>query len=260
MALDPLKQFKIQEVGSLSIAGQELIVTNQAIWLMVSTALIITLFAVGVSRVAMVPGRMQALVEMIFEFIRDLVKDTAGEDGVKYTPFILTLFLFLAGANLIGMVPGSFTAMSQLPTTAFMAVVVFVSVVAIGLMRHKLAFFGMFVPKGTHWAIAPLIIAIEIISFFARPFTLAVRLAANMTAGHILLKVFATFVILLGGGLYGALEGLGIGANIAAIIGGALPLFILFAITLLETFVALLQAYVFTVLTCFYLKESLHLH
>ena len=261
MALDPLHQFQIQQIGSFNVAGQEIVLTNQSVWLVGATVGIMLLFAMGVRNMAMVPGRMQAFVELTFEFIQNLVKDTAGKEALKYMPFIMTLFLFLSAANLIGMVPGSYTAMSQVPATAFMAVSVFVSVVVIGLIRHKLKFFSLFLPHGTHWAIAPLIIVIEIISFFARPFTLAVRLAANMMAGHILLKVFATFVILVGGGLFTAASGLGSGvASIAAIAGGAVPLFLVFAITLLETFVAVLQAYVFTVLTCVYLNDSLHLH
>lgn len=245
MSLNPLHQFEVTVLQPFEVAGWHLHVTNQAVWTGIAVAAISLLFLLGVRNMRLVPGRMQAFVEITYEFIHNLVRDNTGEEGLRYFPFIMTLFLFLAGLNVAGMIPGSFTATSQITTTAFMAVVVFVSVIVIGFKEQGLHFLGLFYPQGTPVYLAPLIIPLEIISFFARPLTLAVRLAANMVAGHVLLKIFASFVIMLMG--WFALASLA-------------PFALLVALSGLELFVALLQAYIFTILTCVYLNDALHGH
>lgn len=245
MSLNPLHQFEVAVVHPLEVAGLHLHITNQAVWTGIVVALLTLLFVWGVRKPALVPGRLQAFVEMTYEFIHNLVKDNTGEEGLRYFPLVFTLFLFLAGLNVVGMVPGSFTATSQITTTGFMAVAVFASVIFLGFKEQGLHFLGLFYPAGTPVYLAPLIIPLEIISFFARPLTLAVRLAANMVAGHVLLKIFASFVIMLMG--WFALAALA-------------PFALLVALTGLEVFVALLQAYIFTILTCVYMNDALHGH
>ena len=247
MAMDPLHQFAVKAVQPLQFGGLDLTITNQTIWTGAATATIALLLLLGISRLSLVPGRWQSAVEMTVEFIQKLTKDTAGTAALPFVPLIMTTFLFVAGLNLMGMVPGSFTVTSQITTTAFMGAMVFLLVVGVGLWVQGLHFFGLFLPKGTPWPLAPLIIPLEIISFLARPLTLAVRLAANMVAGHILLKIFAGFCVMLLA--QGWLAGLAV-----------LPLLLLLAITALEVFVALLQAYIFTVLTLVYLNDALHGH
>lgn len=245
MAMNPLHQFEVAPLLPLSFGGFNLTVTNQALWTGIAVAAVIALFMAGVARMTLVPGRLQSFVEMTVEFIRDLTINTAGREAIAFFPLILTTFLFVASLNLVGMLPHSFTATSQITTTAYMALLVFAMVILVGLYKQGLHFFAMFLPKGTPVPLMPLIIPLEIISFLARPLTLAVRLAANMVAGHVLLKIFASFCIML----------LGVFAASAA-----LPFLLLVAITALEVFVALLQAYIFTILTCVYLNDALHGH
>ena len=245
MAMNPLHQFQVEALKPLSVAGIDISFTNHSFWLLLAVGIVAVLFMAGASRRSMVPGRLQAFVELSFEFIANLTRETAGEKAMKFAPLIFTLFLFISAANLIGMVPTSFTATAQVFTTATLAVSVFALVIIVGLAQHGFKFFGLFYPHGTPVYLAPLIIPLEVISFFARPATLALRLAANMIAGHILLKIFATFIIMLGGWF---------------VVSAAAPLVVLVAITGLEVFVALLQAYIFTVLTVVYLNDSLHLH
>lgn len=246
---DPLQQFMIQKIGpAVEVAGTEIAFTNQAMWMLIGVVAIASLFIFGVRKKALVPGRMQSFVELTFEFIQNLAKDNAGTDALKYMPVIFTLFLFVTAMNVFGMIPGSFTATSQVIVTGFLAICVFLAVVFIGFARHGLHFFSLFLPHGTPMVMAPFIVVLEVISFFIRPFTLAVRLGANMMAGHIALKVFAGFVVtmLTAGGVMA--------------IGTVIPFLGLFALTALELFVALLQAYIFTLLTCVYLNDAINLH
>ncbi|PZP39779.1 MAG: F0F1 ATP synthase subunit A [Pseudomonas fluorescens] len=253
MALNPLHQFEVSPIYPLMLGGFDISITNQALWTGIAIASIIALFVAGTARMTMVPGRLQAFVEITFEFIQNLTQKTAGREAMAFFPLILTTFLFIAGLNLVGMIPHSFTATSQITTTAYMGAMVFLLVVGVGVYKQGLHFFAMFLPHGTPWWLVPIMVPLEIISFLVRPMTLAVRLAANMVAGHVLLKVFAAFcVMLLGITVEG---GLSMTAPAAA-----LPLLVLVAITALEVFVALLQAYIFTVLTCVYLNMSIHGH
>jgi F-type H+-transporting ATPase subunit a len=256
MALNPLHQFEVSPILPLVVGGFDLSITNQALWTGIATATIILIFMLGIRRMALVPGRMQAFVEITFEFVQNLTQKTAGKDAMGFFPLILTTFLFIAGLNLIGMIPHSFTATSQITTTAYMGAMVFLLVVGVGVYKQGLHFFAMFLPHGTPWWLVPLMVPLEIISFLVRPATLAVRLAANMVAGHVLLKVFAAFCIML---LGLTLDGGG-AINWMMAPTAVVPLLLLTAITALEVFVALLQAYIFTVLTCVYLNMSIHGH
>lgn len=246
MALNPLHQFEIKEYGSVNVGGLDIAFTNQSLWMLVAIGVMMAVFSLASRKREMVPGRLQSFAELTYEFVQGLVKDTAGHEALRYLPYLLTLFLFIACLNLFGMIPGSYTATSQIYMTGFMAVIVFLLVIGLGLVHHGLKFFSLFLPKGTPLAMAPLIVVLELISFFARPFTLAIRLAANMIAGHVLLKIFASFAVMLSGWF--------------VVSSFLLPLPVLIALTGLEIFVALLQAYIFTILTCVYLHDSLHLH
>jgi F-type H+-transporting ATPase subunit a len=256
MALNPLHQFEVSPIMPLMVGGWDLTITNQTLWTGIAVATVIAILMAGITRMTLVPGRMQALVEITFEFIQNLTHKTAGHDAKAFFPLIMTTFLFIASLNLIGMIPHSFTATSQITTTAYMGALVFIMVVGVGVYKQGLHFFAMFLPKGTPWWLVPLMVPLEIISFLVRPATLAVRLAANMVAGHVLLKVFAAFCIML---LGLTLDG---GGSINALMAptAVVPLALLVAITALEVFVALLQAYIFTVLTCVYLNMSMHGH
>ncbi|PIZ30277.1 MAG: F0F1 ATP synthase subunit A [Alphaproteobacteria bacterium CG_4_10_14_0_8_um_filter_53_9] len=244
MSANPLHQFQVHAVYPLDIAGFNLAITNQTIWTGIAVATIILLLVGGLRKPTLIPGRWQAFVEMTYEFIEDLVVGTSGKQALPFLPLIMATFLMISAMNLVGMVPGSFTVTSQITTTAFMGVAVFLMVLGVGIYKQGLHFFAHFLPAGTPAYLAPLIVPLEVISFLARPLTLAVRLAANMVAGHVLLKIFATFVILL----------MGMGVFAASAVA---PLILLIALTGLEVFVALLQAYIFTVLTCVYLNDAL---
>jgi F-type H+-transporting ATPase subunit a len=257
MALNPLHQFEVAPLLNhpLMVAGFDLTPTNQALWTGIAVAFIIAVMCMGVAQMKMVPGRLQALVEMTVEFGRKLTVDTAGKEALPFFPIVLTLFLFVAALNLIGMVPHAFTATSQITTTAYMGCMVFIMVVGVGVYTQGLHFFGMFLPHGTPLWLAPLIVPLEIISFLVRPFTLAVRLAANMVAGHVMLKIFAGFCIMLLG-----VEGVQVLSFHGTTPVAALPLVMLVILSALEAFVAVLQAYIFTILSCVYLNEALHGH
>ncbi len=190
----------------------------------------------------MVPGRWQVSVEMCFEFIANMLHDSAGRDARKYFPFVFSLFMFILFANLIGMFPYfGFTFTSHIAVTFAMAAFVFIGVTLIGLVKHGFKFFLLFVPKGAPLALMPLLVLIELVSYLSRPLSLSVRLFANMVAGHTMLKVFGGFVVTLG-------------------LLGVVPFVFIVALTGLELLVACLQAYVFAILTCMYLKDALHLH
>jgi F-type H+-transporting ATPase subunit a len=197
--------------------------------------------AIAAGRGAMVPGRLQTVAELFYEFIAGLIKETIGAQGRKYFPIIFTVFAFVLTGNLLGMIPYSFTFTSHIIVTFAMAIVIFIAVTVLGFVKHGMHFFTFFVPPGTPLVMYPLMIPIEILSYLSRPISLAVRLFANMMAGHILLKVIAGFVAAMG-------------------VFGILPLALVVALTGLELIIAFLQAYVFTILTCLYINDALHLH
>ena len=237
----PLEQFEIKELIPIEVAGNDISFTNSALMMVITVALICLLMLASTRKRSMIPGRWQMVAEMFYEFVAGLIRDTVGNEGRKYFPFIFTLFMFILFGNVLGMVPYSFTFTSHIAVTFAMAMVVFTGVTILGFAKHGAHFFTLFVPPGVPMWMWPLMIPIEIISYLSRPISLAMRLFANMLAGHTLLKVFAGFVPLLGA-------------------AGILPLAFVGALTALELLIAFLQAYVFTILTCLYINDALHLH
>lgn len=237
----PLEQFAIKKIIPLEIGGIDVSFTNSSLFMVAAVVLVSSLLVFGMRRGALVPGRWQIIAEISYEFIANMIRDNVGQEGRRYFPFVFTLFMFVLAGNLLGMIPYSFTYTSHIVVTFGMAFVVFLGVTLIGFMKHGFGFFGFFLPHGVPWYLAPLIIPIEVLSYLSRPISLSLRLFANMTAGHTMLKVFAGFVFVLG-------------------LGGVAPLFMVIALTGLEFLIAFLQAYVFAILTCVYLNDALHMH
>lgn len=237
----PLQQFEIKELVPIEIGGNSLAFTNSALMMVIAVTLILMLMMLGTRKRAMVPGRWQSAAELCYEFVANLIRDTVGNEGRKYFPFIFTLFMFILFGNMLGMAPYSFTFTSHIAVTFAMALVVFIGVTILGFAKHGIKFFSFFVPPGVPLWMWPLMIPIEVISYLSRPVSLAMRLFANMLAGHTLLKVFAGFIPALGA-------------------AGVLPLAFVGALTGLEFLIAFLQAYVFAILTCLYINDALHLH
>lgn len=246
MANDPMEQFKIKEIFDLpNIAGQEIAFTNSSLWMVIGGLSIIGFFMFTLKG-KLVPGRMQSLGELSYEFIANMVKDTTGPEAMKFFPFVFTLFFFILFANIWGMNPYAFTTTSHLAVTAFMAVFTIFVVIVAGIWKNGFRWFKIFAPSGLPLLMYLIIIPIEVISFLSRPITLAVRLFANMVAGHVMLKLFAVFAAYLVGK-----GGIMIGAAIVPVIGTM-------AIVALEFLVAGLQAFVFAILTCVYLNDVYH--
>jgi F-type H+-transporting ATPase subunit a len=239
---NPMEQFEIKRLLSLHLGKFDVSYTNSALWMTIAVAITLFVFIYGMRPRALVPGRLQSVAEVGYEFIAKMVGDNVGDAGKKYFPFILTLFIFILFCNVLGMVPYSFTPTSHIVVTFAMAAFVFVGVTLIGFARHGVHFLSLFVPKGVPFVLLLLLVPIEIISYFIRPFSLSIRLFANMLAGHTMLKVFGGFVVMLG------------------IIGGWAPLAFIVVFTGLELLIAFLQAYVFAILTCLYLNDAIHLH
>lgn len=248
MSNDPIHQFHINPIVELPpIAGLDTSFTNASLFMVAGVGAAALFFNWAMKPAAMVPGRAQVVAEGAYSFIHGMVKDSAGEEGVKkFFPFVFTLFLFIFMANMIGMFPYFFTPTSQIVVTAAMALIVFFTVIIVGIAKNGAKFFKLFVPSGVPLPLYIIVTPIEVISFFSRPLSHAVRLWANILAGHILLKVFASFVPMLiaAGGFYGILS--------------ILPLGMTVALYGLEFLVAFLQAYVFAILTCIYLNDALH--
>lgn len=247
MAANPLDQFKLHNKYELSLGGLDASITNSAIWMIGIVAVTSLALMWAMRRAEMVPGRSQSVAEMLYELVAGMVKDNIGAGGRPFFPFVFSLFTFILVANLAGMMPYAFTVTSHLAVTMTFAIFVFLMVIFVGFARHGLHFFSLFLPPGTPIYLAWLIILIEVISFFSRPITLGVRLFANMTAGHILMKVFAGFMI-----------------SMAAAGGGVLfiswlPFVGNVAVTALEMLVSAVQAYVFALLTCVYLNDAVNL-
>jgi F-type H+-transporting ATPase subunit a len=238
----PLAQFEIKTLIPLQMGQTDVSFTNSALFMTVTVVLITLFMVLGMRKHALVPGRWQSVAELAYEFVANLLRDTVGNEGRKYFPFVFSLFMFILFGNMLGMIPYSFTFTSHIIVTFALALVVFLGVTVLGFVKHGVHFFSFFVPPGVSVVLWPLMIPIELISYLSRPISLAVRLFANLTAGHTMLKVFAGFVVSLG------------------IVGGILPLAFVVALTGLELLIAFLQAYVFTILTCFYINDSIHLH
>jgi F-type H+-transporting ATPase subunit a len=244
---DPIHQFEIHKIFTIGhIGGHEIAFTNSSAYMFGIVAVISLLMIGGSAGRRLVPTRFQSLAELSYEFVANTLRDSVGEEGMKFFPLVFAIFMFVLMANLIGVIPYTFSVTSHLIITLALALLVFLTVFLYGLYKNGLGFFKLFVPHGIPIYILPLIVMIEIISFLSRPVSHSVRLFANMLAGHITLKVFAGFVASLG-----ALGG-------AGIFGAVFPLAMTTALTALDILVAFLQAYVFAILTCIYLNDALH--
>jgi F-type H+-transporting ATPase subunit a len=243
--VDPIEQFHIEKLFTIGhIGNQEIAFTNSSAYMLGAVALI-SLLMLGSGR-RLVPGRIQSVAEIAYEFVANTIRSTAGKDGMKFFPLIFSLFMLITVSNIIGVIPYNFTIASHIIVTAALAFLVFFTVLIYGFYKNGLKFLKLFVPSGIPIFILPLVVFIEIFSFFLRPISHSVRLFANMLAGHIALAVFASFIPLLAG------------LGIAGYFGAVLPLGMVIALTALELLVAFLQAYVFTILTCIYINDAIH--
>lgn len=247
--MDPLHQFQINPILQIVIAGYDVSFSNSALFMVVAALLVYGLLTYGMKGRALIPGRLQSLAEMFYEFVANMVRENAGHDAKPYFPFVFTLFMFILFGNMLGMIPYTFTFTSHIIVTFAMALTVFVFVTVLALIKHGLHFFSFFMPHGAPVALAPILIPIEVISYVMRPVSLSIRLFANMMAGHTMLKVFAGFTVLMIGGL-----------GSIGFLAGLVPIAINVALTGFEFLVAFLQAYVFSILTCLYIRDALELH
>ncbi|HEV7259987.1 MAG TPA: F0F1 ATP synthase subunit A [Bosea sp. (in: a-proteobacteria)] len=244
--IDPIHQFEIKPIVGLRPFGLDLSFTNASLLMVLIVAVISIIMIYGSSQRSVVPGRLQSLAEMIYEFVASTVTGVMGKEGMKFFPLVFSLFMFVLTANMLGMVPGSFTVTSHIVVTAAFAFLVIGTVLVYGIVKHGSHFFGLFVPSGVPGWLLPFMVLIEAVSFVSRPISLSLRLFGNMLAGHIALKVFGGFVVAL------------LAAGGAATVIAPLPLLLAVALTALEFLVAFLQAYVFAILTCVYLNDALH--
>jgi len=243
---NPVAQFVIEKKIPFELGGIDLSFTNSALWMTVGIVLSVTFLSIAMKKKELVPGRLQMTAELLYEFVAKMVKDNIGPKGRAFFPFVFTIFIFVLMGNLLGLLPGGVFGLPKVFT--YTALTVFFAVIIFGFINHGLKFFSMFVPSGVPWWILPVIIPIELISFFVRPITLSVRLFANMMAGHLMLKIIMGFAVAAAGlGSFGWAVGI-----LPAIAGMALLLF--------ELLVALIQAYVFAILSCVYLKDAVDLH
>ena len=244
---DPIHQFEIINYFSLGKIGSvNFAFTNSALYMGIAVGLTAALMLGATAGRQLVPGRMQSIAELVFEFVENMIRNSIGEGGMRFFPLVFSLFMFLLVSNLVGLVPYNFTVASHIIITVALALLVFFTVLIYGFWRNGLRFFNVFVPKGVPGYVLPAIVFIEVFSFLVRPLSHSVRLFANMLAGHITLKVFAGFVTMLGA------------FGFVGWVGAMLPLALTVALTALELLVAFLQAYVFTVLTCIYLNDAFH--
>ncbi len=242
----PIEQFEIKPLLELTAGGVDLSFTNSSAYMVLTVALAAGLLLIGTAKRSLVPGRWQSVSEVLFEFVGKTLRENAGKEGMRFFPLVFSLFMFILVANLIGMFPFAFTVTSHIIVTFALAMIVFGTVTVYGLAKHGLGFFRLFMPAGIPMVLAPIIIPIEVISYMSRPISHSVRLFAVMLAGHITLKVFAGFVA--------SMTDLGT----LGVIGAVLPLAMTVALTALEMLMSVIQAYVFTMLTCMYLNDALH--
>lgn len=246
----PLEQFKVKMYEPhLSIGGLDISFNNSALFMVIALVLSVALIMIGMSKERMIPGRLQSLVEVIYGFARKTAYDIAGPKVGPYIPIVFSIFIFVLFGNMLGMVPFSFTYTSHIIVTFILGVFVILFVTAVGFAKHGLHFLHIFLPSGVPMVIAPIVIAIELVSYFARPVSLSIRLAANMLAGHVMLKLFAGFTVTLAAAL-----------GIVGYAVGTLPVAVNIALIGFEFFVAGLQAYIFTLFTCVYLRDALEMH
>jgi F-type H+-transporting ATPase subunit a len=245
-AIDALSQFELSPV--LGVLGNAVNFSQANLFMVIAVLLTMGLLVYGMRQRAIVPGRLQSLAETSYEFVHELVTGQVGDEGKRFFPFVFALFMFVLLGNLLGMLPYAFTFTSHIAVTFALAMIVFVLITVVAISIHGMHFFSYFFPEGAPKVLAPLIIPIEVISYLSRPVSLSVRLFANMVAGHVMLKVFATFVVLMGS------------AGVVGIFGAAAPLAVNVALVGFEFLVAFLQAYVFAILTSIYLHDAVHLH
>ena len=244
---DPIHQFQIVPLLPLGQIGERhLDFTNSGFYMLLSVGITAALMLGATASRRIVPGRIQSIAEICYEFVADTIRNTIGEGGMKFFPLVFSLFMFILVSNVVGLIPYMFTVASQIIVTVALALLVFFTVIIYGFYRNGLGFFRLFVPHGIPIYILPLIVFIEVLSFLSRPISHSVRLFANMLAGHITLKVFAGFVTMLGA------------FGVVGWFGAVLPLGLTVALTALELLVAFLQAYVFAILTCIYLNDAIH--
>jgi F-type H+-transporting ATPase subunit a len=237
----PTEQFQIDKILHVDIGGLDLSFTNSSLFMVIAAGIASAVLFFGGSRGALVPGRVQSFAEMLYEVVANTIRDNAGKEGMKYFPFVFTLFVFILFGNLIGIIPGGFTFTSHIIVVFGLAAVIFLGVTVIGFARHGVGYLRILFPHGAPLWTAVILVPVELISYLSRPVSLSVRLFANMTVGHVLLKVIGGFVIALG-------------------VAGIVPFIFLVPLTLLELIIAILQAYIFTILSCVYLHDALHLH
>lgn len=238
---NPMEQFNIKPIIPIKVGGLDISFTNSALFMVMAVVVSTLIFAFCLRKRTIVPSVSQSIPESIYEFIASLIKENVGIEGLKYFSFIFTLFLFVAFGNLLGLFPYAFTFTSHLAAVGGLSIIALLFNVGIGIKKKKWGYLRTFMPKGIPAALAPLIIPIETISFLSKPFSLTVRLVANMTVGHIMLKIIAGFILALG-------------------IGGIVPLVFDGCIVVFEIFIALLQAFIYTVLSCIYLGDAIHSH
>jgi F-type H+-transporting ATPase subunit a len=243
LAFHPMDQFKVGPLFGDTLTAFS--ITNVTLWMAVAILCVIALFVLGTARRSVVPGRMQSVAELAYGFVHKMVEDVTGHDGVKYFPYIFTLFIFIVFSNFLGLIPGAFTTTSHVAVTAVMAVLVFLFVTILGFVKNGVHFLGLFWVSSAPLALRPILAVIELISYFVRPVSHSIRLAGNMMAGHAVIKVFAAFAPLV---LFSAVGYAVTPLSILAIV----------AMYALEILVAFIQAYVFTILTCVYLRDALH--
>lgn len=241
---DPLHQFVIKPIVPFEVGGVDLSFTNSSLWMMIAVVVSTTLFSTAMSRKALVPGRLQVLVEMFYEMVAGLVRSNIGPEGRKYFPFVFTIFILVLMGNLLGLIPYSFTFTSHIIVTAALSFFIFFVVVGMAIAKHGLHFFAHFAPPGVPWFVYPVLVPIEIVSYVARPITHGLRLFANMLAGHIMLKVFAGFSVSMAA------------AGVFGFAAGIIPMLVNSGLIVFELLIAFLQAYVFAILACIYLKDS----
>jgi F-type H+-transporting ATPase subunit a len=246
LAYDPIHQFHIEKLIPIEVGGIDFSFTNSALFMALTVAGASAFLILSTRGRGLVPSRWQSAAEMTYEFVASTLRESAGSEGMKFFPFVFSLFMFVLVANLWGMFPYFFTVTSHIVVTAALSLAVILTVVVVGFWRHGFGFLKLFVPSGVPKVILPFIVVIEFLSFLSRPLSLSIRLFANMLAGHITLKVFAGFVVALGS------------AGFLGILGAVLPLLATIALTALEFLVAALQAYVFAILTSLYLNDALH--
>lgn len=247
---NPMEQFSVETLLPLSVAGYDVSFTNSSLWMVVALAAVSVFLFIGTARPQLVPNRMQAATEYLYDFVRKMLDENVGPEGRRFAPLIFSIFIFVLACNLLGLIPwvGAFTPTSHITVTFGLAMIVFVTVCIVGIWRHGFRFLSLFWPHDANIFLGAFVFIIEFLSFLTRPFTLAIRLFANMTAGHVLLKVFGTFVVTLGS--FGALP----------YVFGVLPLMVNVALTGLEVLIAVVQAYVFALLASLYLNDAINLH